>query len=369
MWVALIATMIAAAPSDASAQFGWVKKVFGKDEKKKPAALPHGAQPNSVPTPGAQTPAAAAPAQAPAGAVQAPVGQPGTDAAAQAALLAQKKAEQDSMIAEGIRLDAQLPQTLETAKYRLNYWEALKLAGVTSIEVVRGNTKALQDVGTFQREDSVRRAGEASAKAVNAKLEQGTRALNTRDLAAAELAVDEVLAGDPTNQRAQFLKDRIVTARRADQFRKTLMIFAAAAIAVAVIIGVFARKIFKRGEGGGDAKAGPPAAAGRKILVKVVDGIGRGKLLPIESDVFRIGAAASDKPEEHNDLIISDADARVSRFHCSIIRRGKDYFIVDSSLNGTSLNDKPLERGEHRRLRDGDDVTIADVSRVKFLAT
>jgi len=206
---------------------------------------------------------------------------------------------------------------------------------------------------------------------VNVKLETATRALNTRDLDGAESSVNEILASDPSNQRAQVLRDRIVKAQKGRQFIKTLIILAAAAIALAVVIAVFAKKIFKRKEGGAsDGASAPPAGGGgRKIIVKVVDGIGRGKLMPIQTDIFRIGAAASDKPEEHNDLIISDAEGVVSRFHCSIIKRGKDYFIVDSSLNGTSLNDKPLERGEHRKLRDGDDVTIADVARLKFLTT
>ena len=365
--------LVAVTPREASAQFGFVKKLLGKDKKKKPPAP----APAAAPQPGAPAQPGAPPGTepaAPGGAAQQPAvaqqpAQPGVDAAA---LAAQQRAERDSMIAEGRRLDSEVPQTTETAKYRLNYWEGLKLSGVSSPEVHQRYGKALQDFDQFQRADSVKRANEASAKATNAKMEQATRALQARDLAAAESSVNEVLAGDPTNQRALLLRDQIVRAQKGRQFMKTMLIMAGAAIALALVIGVFAKKIFKRGEGGGasDSASAPPAAGGgRKIIVKVVDGIGRGKLMPIQADIFRIGAAASDKPEEHNDLIISDAEGTVSRYHCSIIKRGKDYFIVDSSLNGTSLNDKPLERGEHRKLRDGDDVTIADVARLKFLTT
>jgi hypothetical protein len=109
------------------------------------------------------------------------------------------------------------------------------------------------------------------------------------------------------------------------------------------------------------------AAADRKAMLKIVDGVGRGKVYTIESSLFRIGAASSDKPEEKNDLVLSDSAASISRYHCSIIRRDGRFFLIDSSLNGTRVNDEPLDRGEHHALRDGDEVTVADVSRLKFL--
>ena len=59
--------------------------------------------------------------------------------------------------------------------------------------------------------------------------------------------------------------------------------------------------------------------------------------------------------------------AAVSRYHCSIIRREGAFYLIDSSLNGTMLDDGPLERGEQQRLDDGAEFTVADVARFKFL--
>jgi pSer/pThr/pTyr-binding forkhead associated (FHA) protein len=42
---------------------------------------------------------------------------------------------------------------------------------------------------------------------------------------------------------------------------------------------------------------------------------------------------------------------------------------VDSSLNGTSLNEQKLDRGEDHNLEDGDEFVLADVTRIKFLFT
>lgn len=107
----------------------------------------------------------------------------------------------------------------------------------------------------------------------------------------------------------------------------------------------------------------------RKAVLKVIDGIGRGGLYAIESAIFRIGAANASRAEEKNDLVISDADANVSRHHCSIVRKDGDYYLMDSSMNGTYLNNVLLKRGEPHRLEDGDEVRIANVSKMKFLYT
>jgi pSer/pThr/pTyr-binding forkhead associated (FHA) protein len=104
-------------------------------------------------------------------------------------------------------------------------------------------------------------------------------------------------------------------------------------------------------------------------VVKVIDGVGRGRLMPIEKEIFRIGAADGERPEEKNDLIISDSAGSVSRYHCTILRKGRDYFLLDSSLNGTRLNDELMERGEHHPLEDGDEFVVAGAARLKFLHT
>jgi pSer/pThr/pTyr-binding forkhead associated (FHA) protein len=114
---------------------------------------------------------------------------------------------------------------------------------------------------------------------------------------------------------------------------------------------------------------GAQGAAGPRAVIKVVDGIGRGKLMPVEKDIFRIGAADGERPDEKNDLVISDSSALVSRYHCTVLRKGRDYFLLDSSLNGTKLNGRRLDRGEHHPLEDGDEFILADAARVKFLLT
>ena len=111
--------------------------------------------------------------------------------------------------------------------------------------------------------------------------------------------------------------------------------------------------------------------ARRAAVLQVVDGIGRGKLVTLEKEkqIFKIGAATGAQESERNDLVISDSGSLVSRYHCTLIKKDGDYYLVDASMNGTLLNGEPVDRGDHHRLEDGDEITIADVSRLKFLHT
>jgi pSer/pThr/pTyr-binding forkhead associated (FHA) protein len=137
-----------------------------------------------------------------------------------------------------------------------------------------------------------------------------------------------------------------------------LMVLAAGAV---VVVRALGKRRAKR------AAARQAELDRRKAALQILEGVGRGRLVPIESAIFRIGAASSSKAEERNDLVLNDQDGTVSRYHCSVARKGGDYFLIDSSSNGTFLNDGMLAQGTHHRLEDGDEITISDVARLKFV--
>jgi|ERR1017187_5434964 hypothetical protein len=92
--------------------------------------------------------------------------------------------------------------------------------------------------------------------------------------------------------------------------------------------------------------------------VEILTGSARGQRYPVEKDVLTIGALAQ-KGEEKNDVVVSDREKTISRFHCEVHRKGKSCYVVDcQSANGTRLDGRsippgrliPLKRGAHIQL-------------------
>lgn len=263
------------------------------------------------------------------------------------------------------------PLTTESATSRMDLWKMVLIIDPDDKEAELEYNRALGDVQMARSQEATQKQqqdAEAKTQAQQAadrreKLALAERALYARDLNSAEQIVAGVLAQSPDDPRASSMAAAIRQAQDARRFTRRMLIAAGALAAVGVVILVLLRKL---GGKPGSEKAG---GAGPKAIVKVIDGVGRGRLAPVEKEVFRIGAADGERADEKNDLVISDSASLVSRYHCTILRKGRDYFLLDSSLNGTRLNDEPLQRGEHQPLDDGDEIVLAGATRLKFLHT
>ncbi|HET6228753.1 MAG TPA: FHA domain-containing protein [Longimicrobiaceae bacterium] len=306
-------------------------------------------------------PAQAAPAQPNA---VAPV-QPGPPA------LTPAQQEDKRRLQERARTKSATPEaTTAAANERLDLWKMVLIIDPADVEARLGYEQAQRDLEAAraqetlqaQQRDTDARTQASAAQARREQLGTAERALYARDLNTADQAVGVVLAQTPDDPRALSLRDAIRQTREARAFTRRMLMAAGAMLVLAVGIIVLLKKLSPRRDA---AREG----GGAKAVVKVVDGIGRGKLMLVEKEVFRIGAADGERPDEKNDLVVSDSGALVSRYHCTILRKGRDYFLLDSSLNGTRLNGRRLDRGEHHPLEDGDEFVLADAARVKFLMT
>jgi hypothetical protein len=276
-----------------------------------------------------------------------------------------QREEKDALVKNCELIDRNSPVTEQGTRDRADCWKRLRIVGMDDDVVEAKYAAAVTDHDAAAKADSTRKTSDSSTAAVNQKMMAVQRSIQTRNLDDAESSVDEVLAIQPQNQRALAFKDRILALKRARQLKIALLAIGAAVLVVVVVLAALAKKLGDRHKArSGEQKA---AAAQRRAMLKIIDGVGRGKQYTIESDVFRIGAASSDKPEEKNELVLSDSAAAISRYHCSIIRRDGAFYLIDSSLNGTLLDDERLDRGEHQRLKDGAEITVADVARFKFL--
>ena len=106
-------------------------------------------------------------------------------------------------------------------------------------------------------------------------------------------------------------------------------------------------------------RASPPGAAHAKLVIH--RGRSVGKEFPLSEEESHIGRWDADGgifPDV--DLDSDDPEAKVSRRHARITRRGGQYYIEDlGSTNGTFVNrGRRLLPGDRQPLRDGDEVIV-----------
>jgi hypothetical protein len=288
-------------------------------------------------------------------------------AAAAASPTETKEAEKERILRAARAKEAAAAVTVENARERLELWKQVRLIDPNELEAQLGYQRAERDLETARQQEVQDAQAEAAASGEQeVQVRRADQAMQSGDLEAAEQMADDVLSRAPGNVDALRIKQAVRVARAAKAFRFRLILGAVLLLVVAIVVAILARRGLRRLR---QRDASAAAEGAGKALLKIVDGIGRGRIVTVQKEIFRIGAAQGTKPDEMNDLILSDSRSLVSRFHCSIIRRGEEYLLVDSSTNGTELNGEPLVRGEDRRLRDGDEVVVASVSRLKFLVT
>jgi hypothetical protein len=354
---ALLLLALLPAPAEAQFPLPWRRR---KPEPP-PAQVQYPPQ-QQAPAAAPQQPPAAAPAQEPAPAAVQP-------APVQPQGLTPLQQEDKARLLKLAR-DASLTPaaTVRDAEDRMERWKMVMLIDPADVEARLGYEQAQKGLDAARaQEATARTTQEARDKELSEKrdrLRMAERALYARDLNGAESILNDVLRQHPDDPRANSLMDMLRDARRAREFRRRLMYGSVGCLGLALVLGAWARRVYRTRKQEAQA-AGDQARA----LVKVVDGVGRGKLVPITRELLRIGAAEGTTDGDRNDLVVSDANAAVSRFHCAIVRKGRDYFLLDSSLNGTRLNDRRLGRGEHHVLRDGDEFVLAETCRIKFLRT
>ncbi len=262
-------------------------------------------------------------------------------------------------------VDSVSAPTLEGARERTDCWKRIQLEGIGNALVEERYRAAVRDYDNLVAADSSRRAIAAREAQVDQQLVTVQRALVARDLTLADSTVMSVLAIQPQNQRAIAFKERVVTLRRANQLRLAVYVVAGLVLAVALALLVTARVMAVRQSRAEEVER--QKAALRTAMVRIIDGVGRGKMYTLSGPIFRIGSAQSDRPEEQNDLVLSDESAYVSRYHCAILRKDGCYYLIDTSLNGTYVDDTLVERGEPTLLDDGSEFSLSGVTRLKFL--
>ena len=360
----------------AEAQFPFFKK-----KKKEPPPVEAAAKgPAEVAAPGATPPpattgaaAAVAPAQPPGAAPAVAAPAPAAPAPGQGrAMTPEQEAALQTEIDQAIGADVVNDTSMAKIGERMGLWQKLLL----NLPLQDERRQAAQQAFDRAKADfdaaktkqvAAGTAGEDIKKAIADKLQTASAAIGSKDWGNAERDANWVLQRDPQNSRAERILQQAASGRKLSDLLWMLGMLGAVLVIVAIPLVLVGKWYAKKRE---DRIAKEQtAAANRAAVLQIVDGLARGKLITLDRDkaTFKIGAATGPGDTEKNDLVISDSATLISRYHCSLIRRAGDYFLVDTSLNGTAVNGELLKRGDHYPLEDGDEITVADVSRIKFL--
>lgn len=105
---------------------------------------------------------------------------------------------------------------------------------------------------------------------------------------------------------------------------------------------------------------GAAAASRLGWVVEVLEGGERGRVFESQKESIVVGSKGP--PEGEADVVVTDAERRVSRRHCTLLRDGGRLYVRDESTNGTKVNGREAARGVLTECRAGDSITLGDAA-------
>jgi hypothetical protein len=101
-------------------------------------------------------------------------------------------------------------------------------------------------------------------------------------------------------------------------------------------------------------------------VLHIVHGLDQGRVYPLDRDIVRIGGIAQDGGQK-NDIVIRDVEHMISRFHCEVVKRDGNFFLIDTnSSNGTSVNGEAAMPKMLMPLRKGSKIDLGGSTVLQF---
>jgi hypothetical protein len=104
----------------------------------------------------------------------------------------------------------------------------------------------------------------------------------------------------------------------------------------------------------------------KSAYLEIASGTDRGRRFEFTAAILHIGAIAQDSGSK-NEVVLSDPDRMISRFHCEIHRSGSKFYVFDlKSANGTFVDGRRIPPGKPVRLRGGSRLELARVCQLRL---
>jgi hypothetical protein len=171
-----------------------------------------------------------------------------------------------------------------------------------------------------------------------------------RECERADRLINDALLLSPGHQGAKWIREEVDACLKACETRHTPFI----------ILGLIAFLIFAASSIGyyllSRQGVWPSKASEARWVLEGIEGPCEGQVFPLDKPEVAIGSSST------ADIVISDAQRKISRQHCCIIQNGKQFYLLDESTNGTTINDQEIEKGVPTEFRHGDSINLADVA-------
>ncbi|MFZ0964840.1 MAG: family 16 glycoside hydrolase [Terriglobia bacterium] len=104
----------------------------------------------------------------------------------------------------------------------------------------------------------------------------------------------------------------------------------------------------------------------RQPCLEIVEGMDMGKRFSLDQDVMHIGAVAQDGGRK-NEIVVTDLDHLISRFHCEVHRHNGKFWLLDcNSANGTFLNGHRILPDTPVLLKKGGRLQLAEACTLRL---
>lgn len=179
-------------------------------------------------------------------------------------------------------------------------------------------------------------------------LQQAESALLAGDVVAARAHLDVAKKIDPSDPEVQRLDPLIAR----QEWVRRATIFAVVGIVILALAGLVVVLVRRRGA--------------KEAYLVVMDGLEKGKRYLLNQEVIHLGAVAEDGGAK-NEVVISDPQHTVSRFHCEVHQHDGKFYVLDcGSANGTFLDGHRLHSRQPVIFKKGARLRLADACSLRL---
>lgn len=180
------------------------------------------------------------------------------------------------------------------------------------------------------------------------------------DCERAAAMLDEALRLSPNYEGAEFFREDVNACLARCRGRRLPYMIAGLLLFGGLIAGLFYVVLTGKFDSLVRSSKSPAPQAQTGWVLEGVGGACRGQVFPLDKPEVLVGSKGP--PEGAADIVICDAERKISRRHCLVVHNGERFYVTDESTNGTKINGREIPGRVPSEFRQGDRISLADAA-------